>query len=351
MKRNVSLQITLDYEIFGDGSGDVYREQIIPTNHLMNICEQYGAKLTVYFEYGQYLAYEKYSKFDPRLKVMNRAIEEQLKDLVRKGHDVQFHLHPTWLEATFSQEKGFALKKEMYDITSLQYERMVDVLSQGKSFLESLLKPVNPGYKCFAFRAGAWSAQDSRKLISALLEAGYKVDSTVAKGAHLKSDYGTFDFRVTSNKPYWFVDNNICLESESNTTILELPILTQSTKLAPLYYLSKKRKFVNSIVTRFYSTKVTDQGANILTKLKKMLSRDFVLADFNFMPSKTLFAIVKDQIKKTDSHNWNFPITLIGHSKTSYQNDDLHLLFRMLEAEYSVSYDTVTSYYLQNIGN
>lgn len=349
MKRNISLQITLDYEIFGDGSGDVYREQIIPTNHLMDICEQYGARLTVYFEYGQYWAFNKYAELDPKLKVMNLAIEEQLKDLVQRGHDVQFHLHPTWLEATFSRDKGFTLKKDMYDITSLQYDRIVDLLSQGKSFLEGLLKQVDPNYTCFAFRAGAWSAQDSGKLVSALLEAGYKVDSTVAKGAHLKSDYGTFDFRITSKKPYWFVDNNICLESDGNNTILELPILTKSTIMAPFYYFSKKRKFVNSIVTRFYATKVTDQGTNIIGKLKKILLRDFVLADFNFMPSKTLFAMVKARIKEAGSHNLKFPITLIGHSKTSYQNDDLHLLFRMLEAEYSVSYDTVTSYYLQNI--
>lgn len=350
MKKKLSLQLTLDYELFGDGTGDVNREQIIPTNNLMDICEQYGAKLTVYFEYGQYLAFEKFSNLNDNLKRANLAILTQLKDIIERGHDVQFHLHPTWLKATYNQVSGFNLDKKSYDITSLSEENMVRILSQGKEFLESNLKKINPSYQCIAFRAGAWSAKDSKKLISALLKSGFLVDSTVAKGAHLKSDYGSFDFRKVSEKPSWFSNQDICVESNDNYSIFELPILTKQTKLAPLFYISQKRNFINSIVSHFYRTKVTDQGASLFTKLKKVVSRDFVLADFNFMPAKTLIKIIKDEVDSFNAIEDLIPIILIGHSKTSYQNDDLHLFFRYLEKEYNVCFDTVSSYYQDNIG-
>lgn len=44
----LQLIFTLDYEIFGDGSGSVNREQIIPTNQLLDIFDQYNAKLTLF---------------------------------------------------------------------------------------------------------------------------------------------------------------------------------------------------------------------------------------------------------------------------------------------------------------
>ena len=131
----LSLQLTLDYELFGDGTGDVYREQIIPTNHLMDICELYGAKLTVYFEYGQYLAFEKFSNVNYKLKDENAAILSQLKELILRGHDVQFHLHPTWLAASYDIDKGFTLDKDMYDITFLSEKEIISVLTAGKKIL------------------------------------------------------------------------------------------------------------------------------------------------------------------------------------------------------------------------
>ncbi|TDF35073.1 hypothetical protein EYS14_22110 [Alteromonadaceae bacterium M269] len=346
---NLSIQLTLDYELFGDGTGDVYREQIIPTNHLMDICELYGAKLTVYFEYGQYLAFDKYSGLNDYFKSANQAILEQLKQLVSRGHDVQFHLHPTWLDASYTEEKGFILNKNLYDITFLAEDSIVEILRDGKGFLERNLKPIKPDYRCLSFRAGAWSARDSRKLISALLKAGYRIDSTVAKGAHLKSGYGSFDFRKASDRPYWYAKEDICKESIDKDSILELPILTRRTKVAPLFYMSSKRVFVNSIVSYYYKNKVTDQGEGALNKIKKLLSRDYALADFNFMPGKTLLKMIEKEINSINSGEEIYPITLIGHSKTSYNNDDLHLFFRALEKIYSVSYDTVSSYYMKYI--
>jgi hypothetical protein len=345
LKRNISVQFTLDYELFGDGTGNVYREQIIPTSQLMDICDLYGAKLTIYFEYGQYMAFEKYSNFNVEFAKANQSILHQLKELIARGHDVQFHFHPTWIGASYSIDGGFVLNKNVYDITLLSEKKMVEILCEGKKFLEANLRPINECYRCISFRAGAWSAKDSGKLISALLKSGYRIDSTVAKGAHLKSGYGSFDFRCVPAKSSWYTREDLCRETTDGDSILELPILTRRTKLSPFFYISNKRRFVNSIVNNFYKIKITDEGSSIFGKIKKIFNRDFMFADFNFMPSNTLLKMVDKEIDSLCLPEKLTPITLIGHSKTSYQNDDLHLFIRALEKEYNVRYDTVSSYY------
>jgi hypothetical protein len=342
----LSLQLTLDYELFGDGTGDVRREQIIPTNQLLDICELYGAKLTIYFEYGQYLAYEKYSHESAKLADDNKKIIAQLEDAIRRGHDVQFHFHPTWLNSQYNKKNGFRLCKTDFDITSFDLATIVDIMQSGKKFLEDTLKPINSDYECIAFRAGAWSASDSKKLITALILSGFKIDSTVAKGAHLKSDYGVFDFRDCSTLPYWFSSDDICFDNVSNIdSILELPILTKITNFAPFYYLNNKRKSINTIVKKYYKTKVTDQDTSKIDKIKKILDRDFILADFNFMKANVIFDMIKAEVKCHHSFKGVLPITLIGHSKTSYLNDDLHNLFRKLIDEFDLNFDTVSSFY------
>ena len=45
-----TLLLTLDYELFGDGSGDVFKHIVEPTNTIIDEAERYGAKMTVFFE-------------------------------------------------------------------------------------------------------------------------------------------------------------------------------------------------------------------------------------------------------------------------------------------------------------
>lgn len=97
----IALIFSSDYELFGDGSGNVLEEQIIPTNNTLEIFEPYGAKLTVMFEYGQYLAYEKYASEHNTFANDNILIKNQLIDLVKRGHDIQLHYHAQWYFAQY----------------------------------------------------------------------------------------------------------------------------------------------------------------------------------------------------------------------------------------------------------
>ena len=142
-----SLMFTLDYELFGDGSGTVIREQVNPTSSLINIFDQYNAKLTIFFEFGQYKAMKLAGMINDC-----QLIENQLIDAIKRGHDVQLHYHPTWYNAKYINGL-FSLNESLFDISFMEPNIIRSEISWGKEFLETLIKPYNKDYKCIAFRA------------------------------------------------------------------------------------------------------------------------------------------------------------------------------------------------------
>ena len=87
------ITLTLDYEIFGDGSGDVRRFIIEPTMRLLKILEERDIPMTVFFELEEYLVFRRFAKaiqkrfgYDPA-----QLIEEQLEALIRAGHEIGFY--------------------------------------------------------------------------------------------------------------------------------------------------------------------------------------------------------------------------------------------------------------------
>ena len=77
----IHLVLSLDYEIFGNGSGDVRRNMIEPTDRLLALCNKYGAKLSIMLEVGEYWAMKRAEEtgslhlgYSP-----SREIEKQIK--------------------------------------------------------------------------------------------------------------------------------------------------------------------------------------------------------------------------------------------------------------------------------
>lgn len=46
MKKTILL--TLDYELYGNGSGDVFKHMIEPTNRILEIAQKYNLRLTFF---------------------------------------------------------------------------------------------------------------------------------------------------------------------------------------------------------------------------------------------------------------------------------------------------------------
>ncbi|MDD5158973.1 MAG: hypothetical protein PHI47_02890 [Sulfuricurvum sp.] len=335
----IAIITSLDYELFGDSSGRVDREQIFPTDHLKNIASLYGAKLSILFEYGQFKAFEENKQWNDSFEISNTQIMAQLVDLVKNGHDVQLHYHAQWYKALYNPiMHTFDVDLNHVDFTSLDYQTMVEILKEGKKFLEDLLTPINPNYRCIGFRSGSWAVRDEPKLLKALKACGFHADSSVVPNAKFESEQVTFKYEnCPHHYKYWMVDNFISKQSNNGqTNFFEIPPYTIKTFFAFLKYFNSKYFLSKNIVQKLYSTKICERNFSIWKKLYKILSRDYYMADINTMSYQTLIEMVEraihdDTVYETDSI---IPLMLLGHPKVSYGCDDLHLFYSYLNDHY-----------------
>ncbi len=220
----IGLVLTNDWELRGDGSGDYFRLQHRPLEALMAVAEDHGAKLTLMAEVGQQWAHMGLADSCGWAAEIVQAYEEILRDAVKRGHDVQLHLHPTWLGARHDGRK-WILDYGKWALPSLPAEEIDRVLNEGKRYFERLLRPMDSEYRCVAFRAGAYCVEPSQEIVSALVGTGFLFDTSVVPGTAFP---GQYDFReVHSNCLPWFVDP-ICIRhpNRQGNGLLELPICT-----------------------------------------------------------------------------------------------------------------------------
>ena len=70
------------------------------------------------------------------------------------------------------------------------------LLARAKTYLEELLRPIDPEYSCVAFRAGHYGLQpEHQRVFAALVETGYEVDSSVVPGLVLRDEMAQVDYR------------------------------------------------------------------------------------------------------------------------------------------------------------
>ncbi len=245
----IRLVLSLDYEVFGNGAGDVMQDVVQPTRRLLDICDRHGAKMTILFEVGEYWAFERY---DPRLReVLDyspcAAMKTQAVEAIGRGHDVQLHLHPQWIGAEY--DRGvWQLRNSWWRLADLpegtgseeQAVSITGVLARGKRTLEDVLQPANAAYECVCFRAGGFFAQPSRPIIRALKGAGLKADSSVVKGCRTTAPFAVDYSRVEIAKAaWWTTDTELTEEGRPGENILELSV---SSRMEPYWKSLKKTK-------------------------------------------------------------------------------------------------------------
>lgn len=218
----LGLIFSNDWELFGDGSGDYWEIQHRRLRQLLDAAAEFGARITVMAEIGQQWAHRRLGEQESWAREIADAWDRTLVDTLQQGSDVQLHLHPQWLGARWSEGK-WQLNFEHWALPSLGGRQIVDVLQQGKRYLESLLQPVRPAYRTVLFRAGAFCIEPAEQAITALRAAGFLADTSVTKGLH---DPRFYDYRrAPSHVLPWEVDRTSVARAGQGTGIVELPIL------------------------------------------------------------------------------------------------------------------------------
>jgi hypothetical protein len=319
--------ITLDYELPSGGQGDVRRHMVEPTNILFEVCEKLGAKLTIMVEMGELWAFEKAENagFKERLRYEPAIeIKEQLVGAIMRGHDVQFHLHPQWINARWSGT-CWDLDYAHYHLTDFDDTEAVKLLQAGKKDLEVLLRPHRSDYECVGFRAGHWNTQPSEKYLRILHDAGLKSDTSVFKWGYANTSVVTFDYRdAYSNTQAWYAQDDDINQCASGKGILEVPIateLTRSFKMLTPKRLWLARNYLREdgrISAGIHEAK--KKGANSpgpISKLQHIFDRHPKKLDFCKLTGRQMSRMIKNLMSENRNQQNALPVPLvmIGHSK------------------------------------
>ena len=151
-----------------------------PTRRMMDLFDRYGAKLTIMADVAEILKFKEYKEKTGRDDYHYEAIAEQLREAIRRGHDVQLHLHASYFNARHENGRWEQDWSE-YNFAGLPLDRLNEIVRIGKQYLEDLLQPVVPAYQCMAFRAANWAVSPSRNVVRALIRNGIHVDTSVFK--------------------------------------------------------------------------------------------------------------------------------------------------------------------------
>jgi hypothetical protein len=191
-KPTIYLVFVDDWELSGNGSGDVGELQFEPMRQLLSIYKECGIHGSFNAEVMQQITFRQKQDAHPELKEWADEWDESVKEALRQRHDVQLHIHPQWQNAKYNDGR-WQLTSD-WSILNYSADDARRMLQEGKEFLEGLLRPVDPNYRCLAFRSGAWCIAPSPFMLNLLAELGIVFDMSIVAGVrydtrNVKLDY------------------------------------------------------------------------------------------------------------------------------------------------------------------
>ena len=319
----LNVIFTLDYEIHGNGEGCPHALMVEPTGRQLDLFDEYGAKLTIMADVAEILKFREYRDQSGRDDFHYEAIAAQLKDAIRRGHDVQLHLHCSYFNARFEGGKWIQDWSE-YNFAGLSEQRLNEVIRIGKEFLETELRSVDPEYRCNVFRAANWAVSPSRNVVRALLNNGIETDTSVFK--HGKRD-GLVQFDYTkahSEMVPWLVDeDDICARNDAGK-LAEVPIYSERRWIGAFFsvnrfyraHLSRKHTFQPNGSPAPGRDRAIGQAGRLTKMLAFAFGQHAWKADFNQCSGPQLVRALDRASRRHDADgSRSLPFVLIGHSK------------------------------------
>lgn len=221
MKKNIIL--SFDYELFfGEDSGTILKSIIIPTNLLLDTLENNGLRGNFFVDCCMFWALEGLEDDIARDDLAH--LKDQLRDIIRRGHRIELHLHPHWIDAQYLGDGRWDFSNFLhYSLSSFSEEEVTNYIVNGANYLNEIAREVQKDYAICAFRAGGWAIQPFANLKRGFKLAHIRIDSSVASGAYGKNQYSFFDFTNAPKLSHWHFCNDVC-KPDNNAPFLEVPI-------------------------------------------------------------------------------------------------------------------------------
>lgn len=333
----ISLCLTLDYELFGSGRGNVFTHIIEPTNRLLAICSKYGMKLTIFFEVVEYWKLkEVYESGESMGYERNpaEAMANQIKKAHQLGHDIQLHLHPQWIDAQY-QNGEWQLNMDYWRLPEVPDQSnekismgLSELIRKGKEELENMLRPIDPLYKCNVLRAGGYNIDPSERLLKALKENEFIADSSVYYGGKAESELSKYDYsRVKKEIPFWFTNGSLLAAGKSDKEFVELPVFAKKIRRISKYDLVRIRSALKNKANSIEKFKNNSTKKTKWEILQFLMDKEAVTWDFCLFSKSKMRKFLNAAIKIKESSNTSFhPFVLVGHPKDFYYSDAIEFL-------------------------
>lgn len=317
---NYNLIFTLDYEIHGNGDGNPMELMVEPTYRLMNLLEKYNQRLTIMADVAEILCFKRYAEKTGNDGYHVSEIETQLCEAIRRGHDVQLHIHSSYFKAKY-KNGAFDQCTEEYNMAALSFERIDEMIEQCVVYLENLLRPIKEDYKVWLFRAANWSMMPTENLYKVLVKHGITHDTSVYKGG-VQGGNVCYDYREAYDNLFSYpasMRNINNLDEEGMLT--EMPIYTE---MRPFWDFFSLVRIYRMIRAKFHKHKKNksrkvEKNDNRHISLKSFFRLSPLKMDFNQVNAYGLMRMMKNIMKKIENQKIKFKsvnVVLIGHSKT-----------------------------------
>ena len=210
----VKVLLTFDVELFlGKTSGTLENCIIKPTNLILEQLEKYSAVGTFFIDASYLLFLKKYS-LDADLEKMGLLINK----IEATNNEVALHIHPHWVDATYSEGNCHFTTYKNYSIDSFSgsyYEHCIKAHDLLTAYLSrSTIR---------SFRAGGYCSQPFSDIEKVFHKTDMYIDSSVVPGFKCFADPFSFDYTsVSETGPYKFSNDNVTPSKLGKN--IELPV-------------------------------------------------------------------------------------------------------------------------------
>ena len=280
----MKVLLTLDYELFnGYKAGTARNSLITPTDELRKILNKHNFKATFFVDTCYLNRLAELKSQHPQLQEDYELIIEQLKTLKSEGHDIQLHLHPNWLRATYDGTQWHS-NTDDYKLSDLEPQDAESLFLDGVNCLNTAIYGNMGGVKCF--RAGAYCLQTYTAFAEIFKKYGILVDSSVNryhKAISEKHEWCDYT-RIPKQYSYRF-DTDVTKEIKDGPFV-EVSIPNYKISFIR-YYLSKfKKKRIFAPTKKWGDGSGSNGGA-----LDKGLTRVIKRIKARFAPRKLVASI------------------------------------------------------------
>ena len=340
MKTSVDLILTVDYEVFGNGSGSVRNCVVEPSAAMVEIANKHQVPLTFFVDT---LEFSKMGKC-PSTADDGAMVREQLKHFLTLGHDLQLHLHPQWREAIRTNE-GWSLDDQGWRIGDFSEREVESMVRMAKNWLTDLAKEAGVPYCCDVFRAGGWAIQPSNHVVRALNACGIRIDSTIAPGLRNTDKRAWFDFTAVPQKSSWRCHGSVCEEGPG--ALLEVPIAVgEMSYWRHLGLLLAQRRRPGTPCGCHGHYAHSKHYWAMMRKVKdRLMNLGKVMFDFSVLPAEAMIDIVDQKSQLATGRST--PIVAISHSKnfTEQSAEALDELLTWAKTKEHVRFSTYGQWY------